>query len=214
MLFKDRRDAGRRLATHIEMPRESGALVLALPRGGVPVGFEVAKALRLPLDVMLVRKLGVPGHEELAMGAIATGEVEVLNYDVIDALEIPNEDVEAVAARERLELERRSALYRGDTPAPDLMDRAVIIVDDGIATGADMRAAVEAVDAQGAAHTIVAAPIASRQAVEALREVADEVVTVAMPEPFGGVGRHYADFGQTSDAEVQRLLADARVPSA
>lgn len=210
MLFEDRRDAGRKLAEKLGTYRAMKGIVLALPRGGVPVAYEVARALRLPLDIMLVRKLGVPGHEEYAMGAIANGDIEVLNQDVIDTLDIPPATVQAVAERERAELRRRNSVYRGGRPAPDLKDLLVIIVDDGIATGADMRAAVEAADAQGAFHIVAAAPVAARQAMATLRSVADEVVVVAAPQPFVGVGGFYRDFSQTSDAEVQRLLADAR----
>lgn len=210
MLFEDRRDAGRKLAEKLDAYQATKGIVLALPRGGVPVAYEVARALRLPLDIMLVRKLGVPGHEEYAMGAIANGDIEVLNQNVIDALEIPPEAVKAVVERERAELRRRNALYRDGRPAPDLTDLLVIIVDDGVATGADMRAAVEAADAQGAFYIVAAAPVAARQAMAALRSVADEVVVVAAPQPFVGVGGFYRDFSQTSDAEVQRLLANAR----
>ncbi|WP_108660145.1 phosphoribosyltransferase [Acuticoccus kandeliae] len=214
MYFKDRHDAGRWLAARLEVHEGTNALVLALPRGGVPVAYEVAKALELPLDILLVRKLGVPGHEEFAMGAIANSDVEVLNQRVIDSLDIPKPMVDAVIMREREELQRRNEHYRGGAPAPDLKHRSVIIVDDGIATGADMRAAVGAAEALGAAHIVVAAPVASREAVTALGKIADDVVTLATPEPFGGVGLYYRDFSQTSDAEVQRLLADARALSA
>lgn len=213
MEFTDRRDAGRRLAELLEGYRGRGAIVLALPRGGVPVAWEVARALRLPLDIMLVRKLGVPGHEEFAMGAIANGHVEIVNQDVVDSLEIPARVVAAVAARERAELARRNALFRAGKPAPDISGRTVILVDDGIATGADMRAAVEAARSQHAARVVVAAPVAARQAVAMLRTLADEVIVVAVPEPFGGVGMHYRDFRQTPDAEVVRLIVDSRATS-
>lgn len=190
-LFRDRRDAGRRLAA--ELGRLGAAalgpdvFVLALPRGGVPVAFEVARALGAPLDVFVVRKLGVPGHEELAMGAIASGGSRVLNEEIISSLDLSERTVAEAAAREARELARREALYRGARPFPDLTGRAVIVVDDGLATGATMRAAVTA-----------------------LRREADAVVCVFSPEPFWGVGRWYEHFPQTSDAEVQALLERAR----
>jgi predicted phosphoribosyltransferase len=214
MYFKDRRDAGKRLAGKLAGYRDSGALVLALPRGGVPVACEIARALSLPLDLMLVRKLGVPGHEELAMGAIANDNVEVLNDSVLRSLAIPPEVVARVAERERVELERRNLAYRAGKPPPALAGRVVILVDDGVATGADMRAAAEAAARQAAAKIVVAVPVASSDAVRMLREVADEVVCLATPEPFGGVGLYYADFSQTPDAEVKRLLAEASPPVA
>ncbi len=210
MPFADRRDAGRQLADLLLAYKDTNALVLALPRGGVPVAYEVARALHLPLDIMLVRKLGVPGHEEFAMGAIANGDVEVLNQDVVDSLEIPPDVIEAVAATERAELARRNAIYRAGRPAPDLRDRTVIIVDDGIATGADMRAAVEAANAQHAGRVVVAAPVASRSAAAMLKEMVDEAALLEVPKSFVGVGMFYRDFSQTPDEDVQRLLADAQ----
>ncbi|MBJ3776586.1 phosphoribosyltransferase [Acuticoccus mangrovi] len=212
MLFADRREAGRRLAAALAPYEGTDTVVLALPRGGVPVAYEVARALHLPLDIMLVRKLGVPGHEEFAMGAIADGCVQVLNQDVVDSLRIPASAVEAVAVRERAELARRNKLYRAGATAPNLADKTAILVDDGMATGADMRAAVEAAHAQHAARVVAAAPVASHEALTLLRAIADEVVTLAVPEPFIGVGLHYDEFGQTPDADVKRLLEDARVP--
>jgi predicted phosphoribosyltransferase len=209
MYFRDRRDAGRRLAAKLTAYRNTNALVLALPRGGVPVAFEIAQALNLPLDIMLVRKLGVPGHEELAMGAIANGNIQVLNDSVFRGLAIPQANVDKVIERERQELERRNVAYRAGRQAPDLEGRVVILVDDGIATGADMRAAAEAAARQQAAHIVVAVPIASDDAVQMLREVAGEVVCLDVPEPFGGVGRYYLDFSQTPDVEVTRLMAEA-----
>jgi predicted phosphoribosyltransferase len=208
-LFSDRAEAGRKLAEKLS-GYGSEALVLALPRGGVPVAFEVAKALRAPLDVFLVRKLGTPAHAELAMGAIASSGVRVLNDDVIASLHIPERAIEAEVARERLELERREKLYRGDRPAPEVAGRTVLLLDDGLATGASMRAAVAALRQQCPAKLMVAVPVAASETCEALREEADEVTCLALPEPFLGVGRWYANFPQTSDAEVRELLAAAR----
>ncbi|RAI03814.1 phosphoribosyl transferase [Acuticoccus sediminis] len=213
MFFKDRRDAGRLLAKKLARYRGTNAIVLALPRGGVPVAYEVARALKLPFDLMLVRKLGVPGHEEYAMGAIANGDVQVLNKDVIEDLRIPAQLIAAVAKRERTELERRNEVYRGGEGAPAVEGRTVILVDDGIATGADMRAAVAALGTQHAARVVVAAPVASYQACSELREIVDEVVVVATPVPFGGVGLYYLDFQQTPDAEVVRLRSETEVPT-
>lgn len=206
--FRDRREAGRRLAaklTHFG----PDTLVLALPRGGVPVAFEVAKALRAPLDVFLVRKLGVPGHEELAMGAIASGGGRVLNEDVVHSLGISERVVAGVEAKEALELKRRERLYRGERPFPALAGRTLIVVDDGLATGASMRAAALALRQHAPGKLIVAVPVAPLETCEALRSEADEVVCVACPEPFFGVGRWYEHFPQTSDAEVQELLRRA-----
>lgn len=184
-------------------------IVLALPRGGVPVAFEVASALKAPLDLMLVRKLGTPGQEELAMGAIATGGVRVLNDDVVDMLRISAEVIEAVARREQQELERRQRAYRGEQPPPQLREKCVILVDDGIATGATIRSAVKAVRAQGPARIVVAAPVAPLETVDVLKREADEVVCLATPEPFTAIGCWYHEFPQTSDEEVKDLLARA-----
>ena len=184
-------------------------LVLALPRGGVPVAFEIAKSLRVPLDVFVVRKLGVPGHEELAMGAIASGDVRVANPAVIEALGISDETLDAVAARERWELERRERAYRQDRAAPTVRDRIVIVVDDGIATGSTMLAAIAALSQLGAQRTVVATPTIARDALELLRRRVDEVVAVLVPETFRGVGEWYLDFSQTSDEEVRDLLQQA-----
>lgn len=209
--FRDRREAGRHLAAALRSSVKGEAVqVLALPRGGVPVGYEVALALGAPLDVFLVRKLGLPGQEELAMGAIAEGGVRVLNREVIEPLRIPQRVIEQVAASERTELARRERLYRGDAPPPDLHDRTVLLVDDGLATGSTMTAAVAGVRAQHPRRIIVAVPVASRQAVAALREVADDCVAVLVPPGFGGVGQWYEDFRQTTDDEVQTLLEAAR----
>ena len=185
-------------------------LVLALPRGGVPVGFEVAQALRAPLDVFIVRKLGVPGHDELAMGAIATGGVRVLNDDVVISLELEPDVIDAVAAREGKELARRERLYRGARPAPDVHGRTVILVDDGLATGSTMRAAVAALRKQTPARIVVAVPVAAPETCEEFKAEVDEVVCAATPRMFNGVGRWYENFSQTTDEEVHELLAQAR----
>lgn len=207
MLFRDRAEAGRLLAGHLRHYADrTDVLVLALPRGGVPVAFEVAESLRAPLDVYVVRKLGVPGHEELAMGAIATGGVRFTNEEVVTRLRIPPEVLDAVAAREARELERREREFRGGRPAPDLRGRTVLLVDDGLATGSTMRAAAAALRRQGPARIVVAVPVGAPQTCDEFRDVADEVVCAMTPEPFHGVGQWYDDFTQTSDDEVQRLL--------
>jgi predicted phosphoribosyltransferase len=182
-------------------------LVLALPRGGVPVAFEVAEALRTPLDIFLVRKLGVPGHGELAMGAIATGGVRVLNEEVVNHLRIPGEVIDAVAADELRELERRERAYRGDRPAPDVRDKTVILVDDGLATGSTMRAAAAALRRQGPARIVVAVPVSAPQTCDEYRMGVDEIICAVTPEPFQAVGLWYKDFSQTTDEEVRELLA-------
>jgi predicted phosphoribosyltransferase len=184
-------------------------LVLGLPRGGVPVAFEVAQALNAPLDVFVVRKLGVPYQEELAMGAIASGGVRVLNQDVIDMLVIPEEIVNAVAARELRELQRRERTYRNHRPAPDVRGRTVVLVDDGIATGATMRAAIKAVRELKAERIVVATPTAAASTAEEIRAEADEFVAVMTPADFAGVGQWYENFSQTSDDEVRELLQKA-----
>lgn len=181
-------------------------MVLALPRGGVPVAFEVSRALDAPLDVFMVRKLGVPGHEELALGAIATGGVRVLNRDVVETIGISPEEVETVASREFEELERRERSYRGGRAGVELQDRVTIIVDDGLATGATMRAAVEALGKRLTARTVVAVPVAPAQTCESLRREADEVVCPFTPEPFIAVGRWYRDFAPVTDEEVTCFL--------
>ncbi len=198
------------LASQLEQySRRPDALVLGLPRGGVPVAFEVASALHLPLDVMLVRKLGVPGQEELAMGAIASGGERILNTHVIEDLGIPPQIIEIVTARERQELERRERLYRGNLPCIKARGRTVILVDDGIATGATMRAAIRALRQAGAARIIVAVPVAPPQVYTDLRAEADEVICLMTPELFLGVGRWYRDFSPTTDDEVRSLLEQA-----
>lgn len=208
--YRDRAEAGRALVGRLaKYAGRSDVLVLALPRGGVPVAFEVALALGVALDVFMVRKLGVPGREELAMGAIASGGVRVLNREVVDHLRIPREEIDAVAARERKELRRRERDYRGERPAPDVRDRVVILIDDGLATGSTMRSAVEALRRQGPARLVVAVPVAAAPACEMLREEVDEVVCAATPEPFLAVGVWYEDFSQTTDDEVRDLLTRA-----
>lgn len=206
--FRDRAEAGRLLGAQLagrRWPQDS--IVLALPRGGVPVAFEVARALGLPMDVIVVRKLGVPWQPELAMGAIASGGVRVLDQQLIRTEGISQEDVEAVAAREEQEAERRERLFRAGRPALELRNRTVILVDDGLATGSTMRAGVECVKSLGPSAVIVAVPVASRQACAHLRDAADECVCLAVPQPFGAVGEWYRDFRQTSDAEVRELLS-------
>lgn len=213
--FKDRREAGRQLAAALEAYRgREDVVVLALPRGGVPVAFEVATALGAPLDVLIVRKLGVPGHEELAMGAIASGNVQVLNRQIIAELGIRPETVQSVAEREAREIARREATYRGTRPMVPIAGRVAIVIDDGIATGATMRAAVQALRQLGAARVVVAAPTSARDSAERLRQEADEVVCLATPEPYYAVGLWYDHFEQTSDEEVKQLLAMAARRSA
>jgi predicted phosphoribosyltransferase len=209
--FRDRREAGRLLAEKLAVYGDRpDLLVLALPRGGVPVAFEVAQALQVPLDVFLVRKLGVPGHEELAMGAVGTGGVRVLNEAVVAGLRIAPSVIEAVTAAQQRELAARERVYRGDRPPPEVRGHTVILVDDGLATGATMRAAVAALRRQEPARIVVAAPIAAPETCEELRAVADEVVCAVTPRPLHSVGLWYQDFAQTSDEEVRGLLARAR----
>lgn len=206
--FRDRHDAGRRLAQNLAVyANRADVLVLALPRGGVPVAYEVARALGAPLDVFIVRKLGVPGYEELAMGAVATGGVRVLNQEIVHGLAIPDHAIDTAAAREQQELSRRERLYRDGRPSPDVHGKTVILVDDGLATGATMRAAVEALKQQQPACIVVAVPTASPETSEALRAEADEVIAAMTPKPFFSVGHWYDDFTQTTDDEVRDLLA-------
>jgi predicted phosphoribosyltransferase len=207
MRFADRRDAGRRLALALEeYAGRSDVVVLALPRGGVPVAFEVAQALSVPLDVFLVRKLGVPGHDELAMGAIAAGGIEVLSEDLIRDLGIPRALVQQVVARERLELGRRYRAYRERRRAPEVADRTVLLVDDGLATGSTMQAAALALRQASPARIVIAVPVGAAETCARLGGVADGVVCLWTPEPFNAVGLWYEDFGQTSDEEVAHLL--------
>ena len=208
--FSDRAQAGRALALRlVHLAGRSDVTVLALPRGGTPVAYEVAKALRAPLDVLVVRKLGLPWNPEFAMGAIASGGERLLDDMLLRELGIPAEAVDEVARDEQRELERRERVYRGGRPAPELRGRTVILVDDGLATGATMRVAVRAVRRQAPARVIAAAPVAAPEACELLRAEADEVACAEAPDPFLGVGRWYLDFSQTSDEEVCRLLAEA-----
>jgi putative phosphoribosyl transferase len=208
--FTDRYHAGYRLAAALApYAGRPNLLVLALPRGGVPVGFEVARALHAPLDVMLVRKLGVPGHEELAMGAIASGGVRVLSDDIVKALSIPDRVIATVAANEERELARRERAYRDNRPSPDVRGKTVILVDDGLATGSTMRAAAAALQAQHPERLVIAVPVAPRETCQSLLDVADDVVCATVPEPFFAVGNWYEDFSQTTDEEVRELLARA-----
>jgi erythromycin esterase-like protein/predicted phosphoribosyltransferase len=207
-LFRDRREAGRLLAEKLApYSNRPDVLVLALPRGGVPVAYEVARALGAPLDVFIVRKLGVPGYEELAMGAVATGGVRVLNDQIVDRLGIPDYLIDAVAAREQQELSRRERLYRGGRPPPDVRGRAVILVDDGLATGATMHAAIQALRQQQPSRIVVAVPTASPETCAQMRAEVDDVICAITPEPFHGVGLWYQDFTQTTDEEVREVLA-------
>jgi putative phosphoribosyl transferase len=208
--FKDRRDAGRKLARKLlHYAGRSNLSVLALPRGGVPVAYEVALGLSAPLDIFIVRKLGLPGREELAIGAIASGDVRVLNQDIIRMLSIPQEVINFVVKRESQELRRREALYRGDRPSPELRDQVAILVDDGLATGASMRAAVAGLRARKPARIVVAVPAAAVEVCDAFRQEVDEVVCYTTPDPFYGVGRWYEDFSQVTDEEVRDLLEKA-----
>jgi len=212
-LFRDRQDAGRVLAEKLAAyANRPDVLVLALPRGGVPVAYEVARALGAPLDVFVVRKLGVPGYEELAMGAVATGGVRVLNDQLIQRLGIPDHVIDAVTARERQELARRERLYRDGRPPPDISGRTVILVDDGLATGATMQAAIEALRQQNPARIVVAVPTASPDTCEEMKAKADDVICAITPQPFDAVGRWYQDFSQTTDEEVGALLARTSTP--
>lgn len=207
MRYRNRREAGRILARNLTAYADRpDVLVLGLPRGGVPVAFEVARGLHAALDVFLVRKLGLPGHEELAMGAIASGGVRVLNENVVRGLGIAEGVIETVAAREQRELERRERAYRGDRPAPDVRDRTVILIDDGLATGSTMRAAVAALRRLGPARIVVAVPVGAPETCDELRDEADEVICALTPEPLYAVGYWYSDFAQTTDEEVHDLL--------
>jgi putative phosphoribosyl transferase len=208
--LRNRNEAGQLLAKKLTAyANRSDLLVLGLPRGGVPVAFEIATALNAPLDICIVRKLGVPGHEELAMGAIAMGGVMVLNEEVVKGAKIARSIIERVAAREKLELARRDRLYRGDRPFPELRDRTVILVDDGIATGSTLKAAIAIVRQQQPKSIVVAVPVAPQSTCHELKEEVDEVVCLMMPEPLRAIGLWYDDFLPTSDAEVQDLLARA-----
>jgi putative phosphoribosyl transferase len=209
-LFRNRKEAGQILAGMLEAyAHQPDVLVLALPRGGVPVAYEVAKALAAPLDVFLVRKLGVPGHEELAMGAIASGGVRVLNHEVVEYLGIPPGVIEAAAEVEQRELNRREQAYRGSRPPATVRGRIVILVDDGLATGSTMRAAVTALRSQEPAKLVVAVPVSAPSTCAEFKAEVDQIICASTPEPFYGVGQWYEDFSQTSDDEVRSLLEQA-----
>jgi putative phosphoribosyl transferase len=220
MRFYDRSDAGRQLAALIQGLLEPGSvtresvLVLALPRGGVPVGFEIAHVLGVPLDVFVVRKLGTPGHEELAMGAIASGTARVINQKVVQALGISTAQIEETVARETQELHRREELYRGNRPPLDVRGKTILLVDDGLATGYTMRAAIAALRQEGPKHIIVAVPVAARSTCAELEKEADAAVCLYAPFDFMSVGQWYRNFSQTSDDEVRRLLDQANNRSA
>ena len=215
MIFTNREEAGRRLAEALsDYEGEKNTLVLALPRGGVPVARQISHALHLPLDLLLVRKLGVPGHEELAMGAIAWGNIRYFNDDIVKSLNISRDEIDRVVDREQRVLVERNSRYRNDRPPPKVEDKTVIIVDDGLATGATMKAAVAAMRQAGAANIVVAVPVGAPSACTDLESLADTVVCLSTPEPFYGVGRWYADFSQTSDFEVQELLEIAAAEAA
>ncbi len=208
--FRNRRDAGRRLAAELRTyANRSDVIVLALPRGGVPVGYEVATALDVPLDVFVVRKLGLPWHEELAMGALASGGVRILDDDLIRVARVSTEDIERVTAAEQVELERRERRYRGDRPFPDLTHKTVLLVDDGLATGSTMRAAVAALRQEVPRRIVVAVPVAAPATCDAFRDIADDIVCAVTPEPFRAVGLWCDDFSQTTDEEVHELLVKA-----
>lgn len=208
--FEDRRDAGRQLAQRLDAyAGRPGVLVLALPRGGVPVGYEIASRLGAPLDVLVVRKLGVPGHEELAMGAIASGGIQVVDQRIVNALGISREAFEAVEHSERGELERREQMFRGGRAALAVDGMTVILVDDGLATGASMAAAIDAIRTRNPAHVVVAVPVAPPETCAALGERADEMICLVTPDRMYAVGAWYEDFTQTTDAEVRQLLETA-----
>jgi putative phosphoribosyl transferase len=212
--FRDRAEAGQLLARQLAAyAGRSDVLVLALPRGGVPVGFAVAQALHAPLDVLVVRKLGLPGREELAMGALAAGGVRVLNDEVVETLHNPAQVIDRVAAVEQAELERRERAYRDGRPLPRVRDQTVILVDDGLATGTTMRAAIAAVRTQRPAKLVVAVPVAARESLTALRPLVDGLAWVIAPEPFYAIGLWYENFAQTTDAEVRALLEQHPAPA-
>jgi predicted phosphoribosyltransferase len=209
--FRNRSDAGRILAGKLSQYADHpDAMVLALPRGGVPVGYEISRALNIPLDVLIVRKLGVPGNDELAMGAIASGGIRILNRNVVESLRIPPDAIEAVEKREFLELMRREAAYRGNRPSLDIHGRILILVDDGMATGSTMRVAISALRQQKAKRIIVAVPVAPPTVRWEMEKLVDEFVALSTPEDFYGVGQWYDDFTQTSDDTVYEMLRMGR----
>ena len=210
MQFRNRIDGGQQLAKRLwQYANRADVVILALPRGGVPVAWQVSQELNAPLDVFVVRKLGVPGHEELAMGAIASGGARVLNRDVIEGLQIPGHAIEAVTARELVELQRRERIFRQQRPAPQVQGKKVILVDDGIATGSTMKVAVEALRQLNAGAVVVAAPTAALATVRSMAAEVDDFIAVMTPADFSGVGQWYEDFAQTSDDEVRALLQQA-----
>lgn len=211
MRFENREEAGRKLADKLlEYENRNDVIILALPRGGVPVAYEVAKKLEVPMDVFLVRKLGVPGQEELAMGAIASGGIEVLNRDIVQSLGISRSTIDKVAEKEHSELERREKYYRGDRPKPEIKGKHVILIDDGLATGASMKSAVRAVRSWNPVEVIVAVPTSAPDTCELFEHEADKIICLSTPEPFYGVGAWYEDFSQTTDEEVSDLLERAK----
>ena len=206
-LFRDRREAGRELVKHLAAyAHRSDVVILGLPRGGVPVGYEIAQGLQVPLDILIVRKLGVPGHEELAMGAIASGGIRVLHDEVIQAAGLPEFVIDQVTAEEQKELLRREQEYRGERPRLSIEDRIVVLVDDGLATGSTMRAAIAAVRQRHPSKVVVAVPVAAPETCAELKAEADEIHCARTPAFFFGVGQWYQDFSQTSDEEVRALL--------
>ena len=208
MIFRDRTEAGQVLASKLlKYVNQLNTVILALPRGGVPVAYEIGKELGLPVDIFVVRKLGVPGHEELAMGAIASGGVRHINRDVVDQLRIDSETIDAASRREQKEIERRERLYRSQRPSVDVRNKTVILVDDGLATGSTMRAAIAALRQHRPARIVVAVPAAAPQTCLELADEVDEIICAATPEPFYAVGQSYQEFSQTTDDEVRELLA-------
>jgi putative phosphoribosyl transferase len=213
IIYRDRRQAGKRLAELLMgYKAQPNTLILALPRGGVPIGYELAQALKLPLDIFLVRKLGVPGQEELAMGAIAIGDHYVFNQEIIHALQIPQFIIHQTIDKQKQIIAERNQIYRSNRPAPELKGKTIILVDDGLATGATMRVAVAAIQQQESEKIIVAVPVAAPETCQQLAKEVDEVVCLQTPEPFYGVGRWYENFNQTTDAEVIDLLKHALLP--
>ena len=210
-LFRDRRDAGRKLAAKLSgYANRPDMIVLALPRGGVPVAYEVALALNAPLDIFIVRKLGLPGHEELAMGAIATGGARVINQNIVRTFNVPQGMIDAVVKQELQELERREREYRGNRAMPEIQGKTAILIDDGLATGASMQAAILGLRAKEPARVVVAVPTAALETCEAFGGQVDEMICATTPEPFYGVSRWYEEFSQVSDEEVQTLLGKAK----
>ena len=210
MIFRDRTEAGQVLASKLtKYLNQVNTVILALPRGGVPVAYEIGKELGLPVDIFVVRKLGVPGHEELAMGAIASGGVRHINRDVVDQLRIDSETIDVASRREQKEIERREQLYRGQRPPVDVRNKTVILVDDGLATGSTMRAAIAALRQHRPARIVVAVPAAAPQTCSEIAAEVDEIICAATPEPFYAVGQWYQEFSQTTDEEVRDLLARA-----